>query len=142
MGRQILVYCDAHNAEDGKKIEAQIVDVAIRISDPNDPGSVRSLVGSLEICLDHQTPLSHVASMLENYGVRLKDDAEQLLVNTVRMGAKRAGESEYVLCYDCTPPKKLKRNSLYSHSEKIHGEKMQETDYRPFVPPADGEDHI
>ncbi|AEM88923.1 hypothetical protein [Streptomyces violaceusniger] len=134
MGRKILVYCDAHSS-DGKEVEAQIVDIAVRIADPNEPSSVRVVTGSLEICSDHQTPITDIASMLEEHGRKLNEEAQQHLVNAVRLSLAKTAESDQFLCMDCSPPKLLKKGSLYSHSDKIHGKKrLSDTNYKPYFP--------
>ncbi|MFD8340283.1 hypothetical protein ACFV42_48060 [Streptomyces solisilvae] len=136
MGRRILVFCDAHSTKD---VEAQVADIAIRIADPNDPSGARLIAGSLEICTDHQEPIERIASMIENQGANLNEEAQQLLVNTIRRTAKTDEDSDYVLCMDCTPPKRLKRTSLYGHSDKMHDKKPSETTYTPYFPEKQGD---
>lgn len=141
MARKIIVLCDADHSE-GTEAPGHIVDIVIRVTDPDNPSAARRITGSLEICPEHQAPVAALGRLLEQHGAPLTKEARTLLCSAVNgPGAsadKTPGSSDRIVCMECSPPKVLKTTSLWAHADRIHDKKSGEIPRVPFDPAEHG----
>lgn len=119
MAREITVSCDPCLTENKKKTPAEIGLFALRFNDPNELGTAQTIVGALDICTGHQGFAAELKALLEKYGQPLNSQGRDLL----RAAVSLAGNTEdtgYRLCTTCPRGKLLKKNSLYTHNQRLH----------------------
>lgn len=136
MARTIVIHCDQCLKDGAGRVPGTVIDIAIRTTDPEAPPADlrKPILGTLEVCGEHASPVTDLAALLAYSGTALNDEAARLLAESLTQ--RPAGESatgDYVMCHTCVPPKKLRRGSLYGHTKGIHGPEATTTslDIRP-----------
>lgn len=130
MGRRIIIDCDVCTEQGNPQQPGTIMDLAIRVTDPSDPQqrATQPLVAAtLELCNEHSAPAYALGELATKHGIPLTDEAARLLIRKPPV-TTAAGP---VVCHTCTPPKPLRKGSLYGHARGIHSTTAPQLDLRP-----------
>lgn len=131
--RELIVRCDA--AHDGKRPEASIIDVLIRVTDPSDPAAAMTVAGTIEACPEHGQPVGALADLIAAHGAKLDDDARQGLASVLNGKQAPEDKPERVICHTCPEGKRrpILAGSTYTHAKKMHNRVASSCDFRPLV---------
>ncbi|MFJ3856167.1 hypothetical protein ACIPRL_08070 [Streptomyces sp. NPDC090085] len=77
--REYTVRCDSCREAGDSPANALVLDIAIRVTDPENPDEPRLITGTLDECAEHTDPVDQVAALITKHGVPLDPDARLAL---------------------------------------------------------------